>query len=89
METLRKNIRRNLAKVEEGDTNHGNCALTSAQEMRFVGYLRAFDINGCAFSKHQTISLARNLFFSNNDNWDGRGWFSRFKTKYDTTLLLL
>jgi hypothetical protein len=35
-----------MKKVEQNNTNHGNTALTSADELRLVGYLRAFDING-------------------------------------------
>jgi hypothetical protein len=52
-----------MKKVEQNNTNHGNTALTSADELRLVGYLRAFDVNGCPLSKFQTISFTRKLFF--------------------------
>jgi hypothetical protein len=71
-----------MKKVEQNNTNHGNTALTSADELRLVGYLRAFDINGCPLSKFQTISFTRKLFFPDQLNWDGYGWYGRFKNKY-------
>jgi hypothetical protein len=60
-----------MKKVEQNNTNHGNTALTSADELRLVGYLRAFDINGCPLSKFQTISFTRKLFFPDQLNWMG------------------
>jgi hypothetical protein len=38
LNTLRKNIERKLKRTNQ---NHGNCNLTSEEELRIVGYLRA------------------------------------------------
>ena len=77
--TLRKNVERKFKKT---NLNHGNCRLTSDEELRIVGYLRAFDLNGQGLTRAQTQTLVRKLHFSKNDNWDSNNWVKNFQKRY-------
>jgi hypothetical protein len=83
LNTLRKNIERKLKRTNQ---NHGNCNLTSEEELRIVGYLRAFDVNGSPLTKPQIISLVRKLHFKKNPGWNGGSWFKSFAKKYQNTV---
>jgi hypothetical protein len=78
-ETLRKNVSR---KLKRGESNHGNCLLTSEQELRIVGYFRALDVNGEPLTKSQAIDFVRKLHFSKRPGWNGYAWFKLFQQKY-------
>jgi len=85
IDTLRKNIER---KLKKSNMNHGNSNLTSAEELRLVGYLRAFDVNGTPLTKAQTISFVRELHFKANPGWNSSNWWNSFTKKYKSEIVL-
>ncbi|HYN44611.1 MAG TPA: hypothetical protein VER35_01300, partial [Candidatus Limnocylindrales bacterium] len=68
--------------MKKPDSNHGNSSLTSEQELRIVGYLRAFDLAGQGLTSLQTQTLVSEIHPNLGKKWNSGKWIIKFTAKY-------